>query len=496
MSDFDITSDTTVDAFLASTLYDNSPSTHDRIFVSEGATLRQTDSEIETVLYTAALTLGENSTGTALVKDGNLEITKQDFELYISYVPVVWQDALAPAIPRMTTISAVQETAVSRGQTLITVRWDTVTLNEQMGDYLGQASGTYQTLVARNNHLESESETVFEITGYDPFGGDTTLVRPFSRTQDLIEVADSNGFHVGQIVEVADGARKAYYRLLSEGVSELRLETRCNFRDEFPAGSTVKTVSVNQKTRDVDYSVDYTAGKLTLENGAFAAGSDVFVIYGVLLSDLHHYELYRVSGDHPVTPTEGHSRVTLDAVTHHAGYKAVSRDISPTATSITELMPPSANGESWTFYLFAVDDESPENSSFAASVMLETIPSVPQEPQVALGDRKVYLSWSGFPASSDLNTDGYNVYRCDGADFDPSRCVKVNSVLIDKATPFFDDSADNTTNRRSDLEVPIPQNGQVYTYRIEAEDTDTSWDVGTRNEDVEGPANLVAVRNL
>ncbi|HOX22231.1 MAG TPA: hypothetical protein PLL10_02110, partial [Elusimicrobiales bacterium] len=45
----------------------------------------------------------------------------------------------------------------------------------------------------------------------------------------------------------------------------------------------------------------------------------------------------------------------------------------------------------------------------------------------------------------------------------------------------FDDSAANVTNRRTGAEVPYPQDGQTFAYKVETEDSTSYWTDGTSN---------------
>jgi hypothetical protein len=261
----------------------------------------------------------------------------------------------------------------------------------------------------------------------------------------------------------------------------------------FVAGSTIQQMTKLVKTQGVDYAVDYILGTITLNAGQFTPGNEVVIVYTPMLQDLDHYELFRVNGNEPVTPSDGHTEITRDAVIVHPSVITVDLNIASTALSYTDTLGATENGETRTYYLFAADQETTPNYSTAAIVMVETIPTVPQEPVVTVSDSKVEIAWDALDASADDNTDGFNIYRCDGTEFVPADCIKVNSSLIAKATPYFDDSVDNVLNRRPPGDVPYPVNGQIYTYRIESEDTITAWTIGTKNEDVEtGPAQPVA----
>jgi len=188
--------------------------------------------------------------------------------------------------------------------------------------------------------------------------------------------------------------------------------------------------------------------------------------------------------------------VTRDALVVYPGLVTVSDAIPPGNTNWTETLDSSQNGKTWTYYLFAVDSNVTPNISRASSAMFETIPSIPQNPAASVSSNNVELAWDALPGS-ETNTDGFNVFRCVGPVFTDSACYLVNSSLIIKTTPIFEDGPHNHTNRRPNSEVPFPQNGYVYSYKLESEDSVTAWLTGTKNADAEtGAAQLTASKTL
>lgn len=499
MAYFDITTSQTVDEFLANNpLYVNAPWTRDIIFVSEGATLSQTSSETTEALYAVDLHLGENSTGTAIVKTGFVHFTKPGFSLILTHATApVQPDSLAPLPMNLSVVTAWQDiTSTSQGRTVVTLNWTIPEYDELVNDKF-TATGSTQALSTSFAPVRSQSETVYEITGYLSSGGATVLSYPFLDDQDLIEVADPSGFSAGQVVELDDlSGHVWFYRVLGVSGNVIQLNTRCNFHSGFPQGSTVKTVNSILRTRNTDYVLDYSFGQLNLLAGRFGAGNHVLVVYQPILIDLSHYDILRVPGDNPIQPKKGYTKITREDVTSFPGHKLLTNNLVGAATSYSEITLPIENGQTWTYYLFANDNKTPVNRSWAVSIMVELIPSIPQGIDASVGDNQVFLSWDNLPIVSDLNTNGFNVYRCEGPTFIPLNAYRLNTQLIPRHTPFFSDSRENDTNRRHWTVVPTPKNGVEYSYRIESEDSDTSWDVGTKNEDAEtGAAVLTAIKN-
>lgn len=492
MADYDVTANQTVDAFILSNPgYNNTQFTLDQIFVSEAATLSQTVAEIEATLYVTNLILGENSTGTAIIKQGYVDFPKPGFTLYLVPGVPAPVDVVAPAAAGLTAATATQNTDVVLGRTVVTILWDPVLTCEALSEDLGPASGSAQTIDLVYEPVLVASETVLEITGTGATS--TTLDEPFDQTHDILRTVSSVGFLVGDYIYVDDGSSRRYYEISDINGNEITVTTECNLDGGFAAGADVQQVTALVKTSGVDYAMDYVLGSVSLVAGQFTPGNEVVILYTPMIQDLDHFEIFRVDGDLPVTPSVGHSLVTRDDVLADPTVVTVDLSIASTALSYSDTAGATENGETRTYYLFAADAETSPNYSKASGVMVETIPTVPQEPVVTVGDSQVEIAWDGLVLGTDDNTDGFNIYRCDGDTFVPATCIRVNDILIHRSTPLFDDSIGNVTNRRPPAEVPYPVNGQIYTYRIEAEDTDTAWDIGTKNADVEtGVAQPVA----
>ena len=484
MPNFDITVDGSIDTLAAMPGYQNVPWTTDNVYVSEAATLSQTITDTLGYLYVVDIILGENSTNTALVKTGFLSITKPNFDLIL--VPATGPaptDVVCPSAPSLTLVTITQETDDPFGRSLTRLEWTIPTTSELNPQVLGVATGAPQTFDFNFDPVVSGSERIVEISGVI---GPTTLTNNiFSFSQNIISVANSTGFSAGDYIELIDMSTRGYYKIASVSSGKLTVETRCNVLSGFSSGATVSKVAVVVKTNGIDYTVNYLVGSVQILAGQFTPGKYIASFVQPVLQDLDHFELYRVPGDMPVTPTLGHSDITKDAVLAASGVVIVNDAIPRIDSFYADEMTSDTNGENWTYYLFSVDSSMNSNTSWASSVLVETIPSIPQNPGVTVGNNRVFLEWDALRGFTDLNTDGFNIYRVDGPVFLDASCIKVNSILISKLTPEFEDSANNMINRRPNSEVMHPQNGYIYSYKIESEDTITDWDVGTKNEDIE-----------
>ena len=221
---------------------------------------------------------------------------------------------------------------------------------------------------------------------------------------------------------------------------------------------------------------------LTELSGGFTAGNRIAIRYQTTLQDLDHYEVYRVPANAAVSsPTKAN-------VLSAAGVVTVSAAVPSTATSFQDQTAVDAdNGKDLTYYVFALDNQG-NASNLSSEVMVqnphlvfvEMIGTIPQNLASEVSSNKVVVSWD---AVSDPNANGYNIFRSPGSTFDPAQALKVNSTLIPKGTGrvSFDDSTGNATNRRPGTEVPFPEDGQTFSYKLETEDTTTFWSDGTSN---------------
>lgn len=408
-------------------------------------------------------------------------------------------DTLSPDPVTLGTIQATQlTTAEPKGKTQITINWTIPTTNELVTEFLGTADGTAQTMESRFDPLVSGSYTVYEVTDAAPVGGgSTTLSANALKDHDVISVVDPTNFAVGEWIQIAEGSIKQYFQISAINGSQFTLSARINEATGFTTAATVKEVVVTAKTETTDYTVDTATGVFSLVAGQFTNGNDVILQYKTTLQDLSAFELYRVPGTNPVTPTAGHSKITRDAVLGTAGVVTVSTTIASTATQYVEELTAAENGTTWTYYIFAVDDETSPNISFATSVFVETIPTIPQNLSTQVGDAKVTVSWDSVltAGTNDSNTDGYNIYRVDGATFIDANAQKLNVNLIAVGTAgsqvSFLDGAGNS-NRVASTTVPFPVNGQSYSYKVESEDSVTAWTTGTQNESSGVTAQTVA----
>ncbi|MEK7717702.1 MAG: hypothetical protein AAB322_08140, partial [Pseudomonadota bacterium] len=400
---------------------------------------------------------------------------------------------LAPEPSVLGLIQAVQSLAVAKGRTQITLNWTAPTRNERIGGELlknpdntpslasGVAGAAHET---QFDPLVAGTYTVHERTAVG--GTQTTLSASTVHGQRKINVVTpvptgilANTFIV---IEDAVAGKEEYVEVKSVngGTGEIILKDGLFFAH--PSGSAVKSATLAAKTENTHYTITPSTGVVVESAGGFSAGSRIVVRYNTTLQDLNHYELYRVPSNASVAiPTKPE---VLAAV----GVQTISTAISAAATSSQDTtLNDTDNGKDFTYYLFAVDNQG-NASNLSSDVMtannhlafVELIGTVPQNLLTEVSSNKVLVKWD---AVSDPNANGYNIFRSNGSSFNPAAAVKLNSTLIPKGTGqvSFDDSAGNLTNRVAAGVAPFPADGQTFSYKLETEDTTTSWSDGTSN---------------
>lgn len=404
-------------------------------------------------------------------------------------------DILAPQTPILGLIQALQfvDGPTPKGKTRITLNWTAPTRNEAIGgellknpdntpDFAEGTNGAVHEL--QFDPVVAASYTVYEQTAAS--GQPTTLSASTVHGQRVINVVTPVPVDIvpDAIIVIEDGINGkeeyAEVKSVNTGTGEIVLKDGLFFGHA--SGSEVEGVTLIEKTEATHYNIDLPTGVLTELTGGFTTGNKIVVTYQTTLQDLDHYELYRVPGNAPV------SEPTLTNVLAASGVATVNDAITAVSTSFQDQSLADAdNGKDFTYYLFAMDSQG-NASNLSSEVMtenlhlvfVELIGSIVQNLATEVSSNKVLVSWD---AVADPNSNGYNIFRSDGAVFNPGSAVKVNSTLIPKGTGrvSFDDSAGNVVNRRPEVEVPFPQNGQAYSYKLETEDTVTAWSDGTSN---------------
>ncbi len=404
-------------------------------------------------------------------------------------------DILAPEPPILGLIQATQfvDGATPKGKTRITLNWTAPTKNEFIAGELfknpddtpdfadGIAGATHETAF---DPIVSGSFTVYERTGIS--SSPKTLTASTLHGQRVINIGTPvpADIVVGAKIVIDNGVTGKEEYAEVKAVNTLTGDVTLVDGLFFPhaSGTDVRAATLAAKTLGTHYNLDLATGVLSELSGGFTAGNRIVIRYQTSVQDLDHYEIYRVPGNAPV------SNPTKANVLAAAGVLTVSAAVASTATSFQDQTPVDAdNGKDLTYYVFAVDSQG-NASNLTSEVMVqnphlvfvETIGTIPQNLATEVSSNKVLVSWD---AVADPNANGYNVFRSPGSTFDPAQALKVNSTLIPKGTGrvSFDDSAGNTTNRRPGTEVPFPQDGQTFSYKLETEDTTTFWSDGTSN---------------
>lgn len=404
-------------------------------------------------------------------------------------------DILAPQPPILGLIQALQfvDGPTPKGKTRITLNWTAPTRNEVIGGELLKNPDNTPDVAEGTNGAVHELQfdpvvagtySVYERTATS--GQQTTLTATVSHGQRVINVNTPVPIDVvpNAFIVIEDGVtgleEYAEVKSVNTGLGEIVLKNGLFF--SHLSGSIIKAVTLTAKTETTNYTIDLPTGVLTEVGTTFTAGNKIIIKYQTTLQDLDHYELYRVPGNGAI------SVPNLANVLGASGVQTVNDAIPSVATSFQDqTLLDADNGKDFTYYLFAVDSAG-NTSNLSSEVMtenlhlvfVELISAIVQALATEVSSNKVLISWD---AVTDPNANGYNIYRTSGAVFNPATALKVNSSLIPKGTGriSFDDSSGNVVNRRPDNEVPFPENGQTFSYKIETEDTVTSWSDGTSN---------------
>lgn len=404
-------------------------------------------------------------------------------------------DILAPEPPILGLIQATTlvDGPNPKGKNQITLNWAAPTKNEAIGGELFKNPDNTPSLAQGINSVTHETQfdpivtgsyAVFERTAVS--GNSTTLSASVSHSQRRINAVTPLPVDivVGAFIVIEDGVsgKEEYAKVKSvnTGTGEIVLEQGLFY--SHASGSQIKQVTFSAKTETTHYALDLATGVLTEVGASFTAGNRIIIRYQTSLQDLNHYELYRVPGNSSIAvPTKAN-------VLAASGVQTIDAAISSIATSKQDTsLVDTDNGKDFTYYVFAVDSQGNASNLTSEVVTLnlhlafvELIPTVVQNLLSQVSTNQVVVSWD---AVTDPNANGYNIFRSDGASFNPNTAVKLNSSLIPKGAGriSFDDSSGNIANRVSGAVAPFPVDGQTFSYKIETEDSVTFWADGTSN---------------
>lgn len=390
--------------------------------------------------------------------------------------------------PDLSIASGTQQTGVGyeEGRMSISVTWDIPSASEYLpGEFIGIATGSTDIFALKHRNIQEP--TGFSLQTYEV----TSETGTYEDITDSAEVGDiyltvssPSTFSENDWVKIENdpGWAIEYNRIVDIDSTCVELEYPITIA--LPANTLIlRKINASLKTKTTDYSYDSTAGTVTTVSGKFTNGNDVFVRYKFSNDSIDHYEIYRVQGINPLD-----NRSMYDEVISYPGIITLESNYDSTNASYNNILTTSQNGESFTYYIFAIDTDG--NPSLASRLFIETIPSRPENLDDISTDFEIRFSWN---AISESNIDGYNIYRCIGT-WNPANAIKMNSILVTDA--YFTDGPTNTTNRVSSVTAPYPEPEQLYSYRIEAQDTVTTWDIGTQNQSSGLPEVSTSTKNV
>jgi len=362
------------------------------------------------------------------------------------------------------------------GRTVTSLFWSQEDLYEALVDNFGKVEFGLPHFLRYAPIELSQPINIYEVVNLDPVLGATTLSKNALLRNDIIYVFNSSLINIDDYIRIGD-LTSDYFISKVKSINGSEIELTSPFGKNIVMGEEVKTVDVVSLINGTDYTLDEISGELTLLPNSVTLGNKLLAEY-VPNFDVDQFAIYLIEGDNVVPISEGFSDLDYDTIKTHPLSIEIDDNIASENNAYADALNVGQNGKTFTYYLFSKDSQG--GTSYAQTIVFESIPSVPQGIMAKIDDQAVILEWDLLPASSDDNTDGFNVYRCDGEIFVHSSALMVNSTLIPYSNATFIDSSLNVTNRDSSVDFPV--NSQYYTYKVESEDTLTSWIVGTQNE--------------
>lgn len=378
-------------------------------------------------------------------------------------------DVIFPDPSTVSTTTAEQVASMDgKGQTKITLTFVAPTLSSKIEEFIGAATGGTDVFETTGEPILAGSLVVLETSTFGGAGrGDTTLSAQADIGDERIDVNSITDFDVGDLIRLIDGSTIEYGTVESVSGSTIFLEGR--LINEFTSGSVVQeVVSPITKSEGTDYTVDLSTGQITLIAGQFTSSNEVVAQHTIEISDIDKFELYRSATISSV--------LRIDDIQALGDVVVVDTEIDD--TTVSDELTSAENGQTLQYYLFARDTAG--NHSLATRVEVETIPSTPLGLDHSISTSEVILTWSAL-SGSEVNANGFNIYRAEGPTFSAINLLKLNSSLLPVSTTSFNDSAAGVLAGERVPTVELPVDDFIYFYLVETEDTTTNWTVGTQN---------------
>ena len=160
--------------------------------------------------------------------------------------------------------------------------------------FLGLATGGVQQLGPRNTPVDPSTLKVYQATGYS--GVETTLQDNAVLGDDALAVADVTNLLAGDWVELHDGSRYGYYKIVRIEGGRLLTSAPVGELEGWAAGVTVKVVTTALK---VGWTLDSLTGVLSFSAGQLTAGQRVFA-YSDYLADSEALETWQTYDVNPL----------------------------------------------------------------------------------------------------------------------------------------------------------------------------------------------------
>lgn len=417
----------------------------------------------------------------------------------------VMTDRLAPKPPILTLlkVSQVQNVAGDPGHSVFEINWNIPTQNETVTQLLSElATGAAQDLESAYDHFPAAD--VYEVTNIAGTPVVTTTVPARGDAYITLFNADAATLATGDmlIVNGPSWDQTYLYKIVAIDTGDTESVVTFESRLQYVTGAAMAFAkcTATWKTPNADFVIESTEqGLFSLVAGAFSAGSGVAVHYAPTLADLNKFEIFALPTAAVPTRTDYTNISTSGSAVRIKvpGSDPVSYVFPNTTSSITGITESElTNGTSYTFFVFAYDNETSVNYSAPFQAVVETLPGVPQGVSKMASANSVTITLPD-PATCGPACSGFNVYRCDlaqpGDPWVAANAKLLNTSVVSAST--FEDSASNTTNRVDVLTVAAPANGSSYIYRVEAQISASSYTVGNANQSSGVPAVTYAELN-
>ena len=199
-----------------------------------------------------------------------------------AYLFFSFSDPTLPILMRIKAGMGLQTFAVSWSDDFI--NWTEISEHvygdiQEFTQGLGDASGVEETKAVMRNPVTSTPDVrVFEVSSYS--GVSLVLMKNVAFGESILQVDNTGGLSEGDWIELSSyGRNNGYYQIDSIEGNLLILTVPISEAVTWPVFTDINKVTVIEKEVMTDFFVDYWTGFITLLDGKFTAGNNVFALY-------------------------------------------------------------------------------------------------------------------------------------------------------------------------------------------------------------------------